>query len=127
MDFDNAYEPFYFVYMAEDGTEFELDKGGKDIKVTNLNKKTYVRKLARHYLLKECKEEIKAFVRGFYQVIPFTTISVFDFEELDFLMNGAPEISVEDWRTNTEYRGEFSSSHRVIKWFWQILSSLSQE
>ena len=45
--------------MKDNGDEVELDKDGKTISVTNLNKRTYVRKLARYYLLKECKEEMK--------------------------------------------------------------------
>ena len=51
-------------------------------------------------------------------MIPKNVISVFDSDELDFLMNGAPEINIEDWKSNTEYRGEFTAYHRVIKWFW---------
>jgi hypothetical protein len=68
MNFDNltADEHYYFVVTKDNGEEIELDKGGKNIKVNNLNKKTYVRKLARYYLVKECKEEIEEFVKGFY-------------------------------------------------------------
>ena len=106
MNFDT--EDFRFVVMRNDGIEIELDEGGKDIKVTNLNKKSYIRKLARYYLLKECKSEMKEFIRGFYQVIPRSFISVFDSDEIEFLINGIAEISVDDWKTNTEYRGEFS-------------------
>ena len=51
------------------------------------------------------KPEIEAMNRGFYQVIPHEILSVFDTDELDFLMNGQPEISVEDWKAHTVYKG----------------------
>ena len=38
-----------------------------------------------------------------------------------------PDINVQDWKENTQYRGEFSESHRVIKWFWEVLGKLTQE
>ena len=47
------------------------------------------------------KEEIKEFLRGFYSVIPLKVISVFDLDELDFIMSGIPEIDIDDWRNNT--------------------------
>jgi E3 ubiquitin-protein ligase HECW2 len=42
-------------------------------------------------------------------------------------MKGTPLISVEDWKLNTEYKGQFNESHKVIKWFWEILNTLTQE
>jgi len=38
-------------------------------------------------------------------------IQVFDCDEIDFLMNGAPEISVDDWKQHTEYRGDFNKNN----------------
>lgn len=38
--------------------------------------------MAKYYLYKEVKEEMKYFLKGFHQVIPTTIISVFDYEEL---------------------------------------------
>jgi len=32
-----------------------------------------------------------------------------------------PQISVEDWKMYTEYKGEFTEKHAVVKWFWKIM------
>lgn len=50
--------------------------------VNDDNKKDYVEKMSLYYLYKEVKDEMKAFLKGFHQVIPLNIISVFDFEEL---------------------------------------------
>ena len=45
-------------------------------------------------------------------------------------MCGLPEISMDDWRLNTEYTGEFSSKkerHKVVKWFWEVITEDFEE
>jgi E3 ubiquitin-protein ligase HUWE1 len=54
-------------------------------------------------------------------------ISVFDEDELDFIMSGVPVISLEDWKAHTTYKGELSANHKTIKWFWEILGTLKQD
>lgn len=95
----------------------ELIKDGKNIRVTNENKKQYGKKIARYYLSKDVKIEVREFLKGFYQVIPHNVISVFDNDELEFLMSGAPEISIDDWKQNTIYKGDFQAkgqNHQVV-------------
>ena len=120
-------EDFFFTVFTELGEEIELVKNGKNIKVTEKNKKDYVKRVARYYLMKQVSTESKEFIKGFLQVIPRNLISVFDADDLDFLICGAPEINVEDWKTNTQYRGDFNDKHKVVKWFWQIMQKLNQE
>ena len=71
------------------------------------------------------KKEINAFLTGFHQVIPVSHISIFDADELDFMMSGVPEINLEDWKSNTVYRGELNVNHSLVKWFWEILGTLT--
>lgn len=35
-------------------------------------------------------------------------------------MCGLGEIDINDWRRNTNYRGEYSDKHNVIVWFWKV-------
>jgi hypothetical protein len=39
--------------MQDDGTEVDLVKNGRNIKVTNMTRKEYARKVARYHLLRE--------------------------------------------------------------------------
>jgi E3 ubiquitin-protein ligase HUWE1 len=125
-------EDFRFTVIREDGEEVELKKGGKDIRVTQETRRSYARLVAKYYLAREVKTELKEFMKGFYQVIPQNVISVFDPDEIEFLMGGAPEIDIDDWQKNTVYKGQFhnpngGSTHQVVQWFWQILRTLSQD
>ncbi len=45
---------------------------------------------------------------GLYEVIPLDLLSVFDYQELDLLLCGVPEIDMMDWVRHTEYLGEWS-------------------
>ena len=45
-------------------------------------------------------------------------------------MCGIPTIDMDDWMRHTEYLGEFSrlgEKHKVIKWFWEVVISFSDE
>lgn len=101
------YEDFYFTIMKDDGEEVELIKNGKNIKLNQSNRKQYANKVARYYLSKDVNVEMSEFIKGFHQVIPQNVISVFDHDELEFIMNGVPEIDIKDWKANTLYKGEF--------------------
>ena len=38
-----------------------------------------------------------ALTRAFYDVVPLTAIQMFDYNELELLMCGTPNIDVDDW------------------------------
>ena len=62
--------------------------------------------------------------------MPSDLLSVFDYQELDILMCGLPEIDVEDWIRNTEYLGEYKRlgvKHKCIRWFWDAVHKFSHE
>ena len=47
--------------------------------------------------------ERQALCRAFYEVVPLQAIAAFDYNELELLMCGLPEIDVDDWEKHTEY------------------------
>ncbi len=108
----------------------ELKPGGKDIDVTNENREEYLRLLFRHYMLDRVNEQLNEMLRGFYEVVPEGLLAVFDYQELELIVNGLPNINVDDWQANTRYRGEYETkkdNHPVVKWFWQMVRTLNQE
>ena len=80
--------------MNGQGEEVELVENGKQIKVTNKNRKEYAKKVAKYYIMKDVRLEITEFLKGFYSVIPSKIISAFDSDELDFVMSGVPLINI---------------------------------
>jgi E3 ubiquitin-protein ligase NEDD4 len=102
----------------------ELKSNGGDCVVTNRNVDEYIQLQMRYRLLERVKEQIKALLLGFYDVIPEALLSVFDFQELELLLCGLPEIDIEDWKKNTEYTGDYErkgASNKVVKWFWEVV------
>jgi E3 ubiquitin-protein ligase HUWE1 len=55
-------EEFYFTLMNSDGQEIELIENGKEVRVTQANRKQYARKVAEYHLINEVKDETKAFL-----------------------------------------------------------------
>ena len=103
----------------------ELKPNGENIPVTNANYKEYIELQMKYRLLERIKEQVKALLVGFYDVIPEPLLSVFDFQELELLLCGLPEIDMDDWRANTDYTGEYErkgANHKVVKWFWEVVA-----
>ena len=47
-------------------------------------------------------------------------------KELELLISGVPDIDIDDWKNNTEYRG-YSSTSPQVQWFWRAIRSFDQE
>ncbi|KAK7240025.1 ubiquitin protein ligase [Aureococcus anophagefferens] len=100
----------------------ELCERGRDVKVTDRNKRTYVDALWRHHVLEAHKDATWHLAKGVYSVLPPDLLAVFDAYELELLMCGSPTIDVADWAKHTEYAGEYrrrGDRHAVIAWFWK--------
>lgn len=104
----------------------DLKPGGRDIEVTNENKKEYVELITEWKIYKCVEEQFKAFMDGFNELIPEDLVNVFDERELELLIGGIAEIDVEDWKKHTDYRG-YQESDEVIQWFWKCISEWDNE
>jgi E3 ubiquitin-protein ligase NEDD4 len=80
-------------------------------------------------LLDRIKDQLAEFLRGFYDVVPEPLLSVFDFQEIELLLHGLPNIDMPDWVKYTEYTGEFTNkpNHKVVTWFWDIVGGFEHE
>ena len=65
-------------------------------------------------------------MEGFYELVPYELISIFDAHELELLISGLPEIDFHDLRANTDYYG-YSANDLTIQQFWNVLKSFSKE
>jgi len=105
----------------------ELCERGRDVKVTDRNKRTYVDALWRHHVLEAHKDATWHLAKGVYSVLPPDLLAVFDAYELELLLCGSPTIDVADWAKHTEYAGEYrrrGDRHAVIAWFWKAVAKL---
>ncbi|TAQ90164.1 hypothetical protein B7494_g1478 [Chlorociboria aeruginascens] len=104
----------------------DLKPGGRDIDVTDANKKEYVDLMVKWRIQKRIDEQFQAFITGFHELIPAELVNVFDERELELLIGGIAEIDVDDWKKHTDYRG-YTESDEVIKFFWQTIRSWDGE
>ncbi len=107
----------------------ELEEGGNDKAVENHNLVRYLEAQMKYRLLNRVKDQLQAFCKGFYDVVPEPLLCVFDFQEMELLLHGLPTIDMNDWTAHTLYTGEFAGqpNHKVIQWFWEVLNEFSQE
>ncbi|RUP50996.1 LOW QUALITY PROTEIN: hypothetical protein BC936DRAFT_136672 [Jimgerdemannia flammicorona] len=96
----------------------DLKDGGRDIIVTEDNKKEYVDLITEWRISRRIEEQFKAFKEGFNQLIPQDLVNVFDERELELLIGGIAEIDVDDWKKHTDYRG-YTEQDDVVQWFWK--------
>jgi hypothetical protein len=101
--------------------EVELKAGGSRIPVTEENKEEYVQLVAEMRMTRAIRPQIESFLSGFHEFIPPSLISLFDEYELEMLLSGLPEITVSDWKDNTEYSGGYDQETPVVQWFWEVV------
>ena len=97
----------------------DLIENGRNIDVTEENKFDYVQKLCSAKLYDTIKPQVKALLKGFYQIIPQKLISIFNYRELELVISGLPTIDIKDWKKNTLYEN-YTEETPIIKYFWEI-------
>lgn len=107
-------------------TTEDLIPDGRNIEVTNENKKEYVDLMVKWRIEKRIAEQFQAFKEGFHELIPQDLINVFDERELELLIGGIAEIDVDDWKKHTDYRG-YTESDEVVQNFWKVVRSWDGE
>ena len=94
--------------------------------MTNENKHEYVKLIVENRLTTAIKDQLHAFLAGFHDIIPRDLVEIFSEKELELLISGVPDIDIDDWKNNTDYRG-YSSTSPQVQWFWRTVRSLDQE
>ncbi|XP_052812526.1 E3 ubiquitin-protein ligase HECW2-like isoform X2 [Mya arenaria] len=108
-------------------TERELKANGKNIPVTEKNKKEYMEKMVKWRLERGVTEQMESIIKGFHEVLDPRIVSVFDARELELVIAGTVEIDISDWRKNTEYRSGYHDLSQVIIWFWEAIEKFDNE
>jgi hypothetical protein len=108
----------------------ELIKDGANVDVTNDNLPEYLEACLKYRMLGRVKPQLNELLLGFFDVIPEPLLTIFDFQELELLMCGLPEIEMADWMEHTEYSGEYDRigfEHQSCKWFWEVVTEFDHE
>ncbi|MFT7817408.1 apoptosis-resistant E3 ubiquitin protein ligase 1 [Arapaima gigas] len=106
----------------------ELISGGSQIAVTNENKMHYLNLLAQYRLATQVRDEVEHFLKGLNELVPENLLAIFDENELELLMCGTGDINVQDFKAHAVIvGGSWHFREKVMKWFWAVVSSFTQE
>ncbi|CAH0394454.1 unnamed protein product [Bemisia tabaci] len=104
----------------------ELKAGGRDIPVTEENKKEYVKLYVNYRFMRGIEQQFLALHKGFTEVVPAHLMRPFDERELELIIGGLGSIDINDWKQNTRLK-HCTADTPVVKWFWEIVESYSEE
>ncbi|XP_016413935.1 apoptosis-resistant E3 ubiquitin protein ligase 1-like isoform X3 [Sinocyclocheilus rhinocerous] len=106
----------------------ELISGGAQIAVSNENKIHYLNLLAQYRLASQVRDEVEHFLKGLNELVPENLLAIFDENELELLMCGTGDINVQDFKAHAVIvGGSWHFREKVMKWFWAVVSSFTQE
>ncbi|KAH7673883.1 HECT domain-containing protein [Dioscorea alata] len=101
----------------------ELKPDGKNVCVTNENKRQYVHAVADYKLNRQVLPFANAFYRGLIDLISPSWLSLFNANEFNQLLSGGEhDFDVEDLKINTKYTGGYSEGSRTVKLFWEYMT-----
>ena len=124
---NNNLEVYYSLEMKDVYNHMhslELIEKGREIPLTNLD--DYINKRI-NFLIGIYEPFIKEIRDNIYKYFSKEVITNFTSDEFELILNGRPFIDIEEWKIFTEYKEPFNANHYIIKWFWEILSNLSQK
>lgn len=73
-----------------------------------------------------CPVQVAAVREGMSTIIPVPLLSLLTAQQLEQLVCGLPEVSVEMLKKLVRYR-DITESHQLIGWFWQSLEEFTNE
>ncbi|XP_018898771.2 E3 ubiquitin-protein ligase HUWE1 isoform X2 [Bemisia tabaci] len=103
----------------------DLVPNGRFIPVTEENKMDYIQLVCQMKMTGAIRQQLTAFLEGFYDIIPKKLISIFNEQELELLISGLPNVDIDDLKANTEYY-KYQPNSIQIQWFWRALRSFDQ-
>ncbi|MGH0120210.1 UNVERIFIED_CONTAM: hypothetical protein FKN15_006371 [Acipenser sinensis] len=114
-----------FVGQSADGKMVPIIPGGNSIPLTFSNRQEYVDR-AIEYRLHEMDRLVAAVREGMSWIVPVPLLSLLTAKQLEQMVCGMPEISVEVLKKVVRYR-EVDEQHQLVQWFWQTLEEFSNE
>ncbi|XP_067123380.1 E3 ubiquitin-protein ligase SMURF2 isoform X2 [Centruroides vittatus] len=104
----------------------ELKPNGREIPVTEENKREYVRLYVNYRFMRGIEQQFLALQKGFNELIPQHLLKAFDEKELELVIGGLGKIDLEDWKLHTRLK-HCTPDTNIVKWFWQCVDSYNEE
>ncbi|EAW76689.1 SMAD specific E3 ubiquitin protein ligase 1, isoform CRA_d [Homo sapiens] len=106
--------------------QHELKPNGRNVPVTEENKKEYVRLYVNWRFMRGIEAQFLALQKGFNELIPQHLLKPFDQKELELIIGGLDKIDLNDWKSNTRLKHCVADSN-IVRWFWQAVETFDEE
>ena len=101
---------------------------GESKTVNQENFETFIGKLCEKLMVVNCRQQLALVKRGLHKVIPARLLRpLICHEELALLLEGDKDVSVDLWKSNTEYLGSTHEEALQVSWFWEYAEKLPSE
>uniref|UniRef100_A0A0L8HTX3 HECT-type E3 ubiquitin transferase n=1 Tax=Octopus bimaculoides TaxID=37653 RepID=A0A0L8HTX3_OCTBM len=114
-----------FEGQSASGQMLPIVSGGKSIPLTFHNRKAYT-EAATLYRLHEMDKQVAAVREGMAWIIPVPLLSLLTARNLEQLVCGMEQVSIDVLRKIVRYRG-IEESSPVVTWFWKVLETFANE
>lgn len=121
-DNPEAFSGIEFTAPSSTGHEVRLHHSWSH--VTPENSEEYVR-LSMHLRLHEFDSQIQAMREGMAKVVPVPLLSLFTGPELQTMVCGSNEISIQLLKSVTTYKG-IDPTASLVRWFWEVMENFNQ-
>mmetsp|Transcript_16193 Transcript_16193/g.40989 ORF Transcript_16193/g.40989 Transcript_16193/m.40989 type:complete len:272 (+) Transcript_16193:1597-2412(+) len=113
-----------FVTRLSDGSEVPLMNDGENKPVTFAARGLFVDLALRARLNENC-EAVECLKQGLASIIPAEAMSLFDWREVEDMINGVEGVDIELLRQHTKPSASFQTPEgaQLIEWFWKVLES----
>ncbi|MGH0157742.1 UNVERIFIED_CONTAM: hypothetical protein FKN15_058332 [Acipenser sinensis] len=93
--------------------QHELKPNGRNIPVTEENKKEYVRLYVNWRFMRGIEAQFLALQKGFNELIPQHLLKPFEHKELELIIGGLGKLDLNDWKANTRLKHCVADSNMV--------------
>jgi len=122
-ELEAAFGPLAWEIGAPGGGVTPLLDGGSELRVTVANRGRFVA-AAAEARLRDLTAPVAALRRGFANLVPLRALALYTWQELDVLVCGRAEVSVEVLRRNTLYEG-YTAAAPVVDRFWRVFGTFT--
>ena len=112
------------VSVGKSGRTVDLKRGGSQIPVTPQNVIPYAHLVAHQLLNVQSDKAVKAFLRGFRDLIPAPWVRLFAAHELQKIISGDDSrLDVASFKATMQYAAGYHPSQPIVQWFWEIVEN----
>lgn len=107
--------------------EQELVPGGESQMVTEANKAEFIDLMCQKKAIRGVEKPLEILLTSFNQILNDNLLNSLESSDLKRILSGSLELDLNDWRTNTIYKGGYSDCHIVVEWFWEVIETMTNQ